>query len=404
MKKNILFVDDNPLLLQGYATMLEDERDGWKVSTAGDAGQALEMMKHSPFEVVAAELRLNGMNGTELMAEIKKRHPASSRIILADYSDQEEFARSLDATHQFIAKPFDRKTLKATLDRISGLNVFLQDEKLRSLASRLSTVPSFPSLYVEIMKEVNAKDPSIDNIAAIISHDPSMTAKTLQAVNSAMFGLPRQISSPFEAVQFLGVDMVVSLALSSHAFTQFEKLAVKGFSIHQLWEHALMCALFARTILRAEGAGPGDMENGSTAAMLHDIGQLILAANLPDQFQQELALCEERQIPLEAAELEIFGATHAGTGAYLLGLWGLPVPIVEAVAFHHSPGNSDQRVVGPLAAVYAADVLEHQLSKNKAHGPAPEPDMAYLSAIGMADRFEVWRIEVEGLLNPQFNN
>lgn len=404
MKKSILFVEGNPLLLQAYVAMLEDERDRWAVSTAGDARQALELMNRSAFDVVASDLRIPGMNGIELMAEIKKQHPGSSRIILADYSDQEEFSRSLDATHQFLAKPFDRKMLKATLDRISGLGAFLKDEKLRSLASRLGAVPSFPSLYVEIMKEVNASHPSLENISAIISHDPSMTAKTLQAVNSAMFGLPRQISSAFEAVQFLGVDMVVSLALSAHVFTRFEPMALKGFSLHQLWEHSLMSALFARTILRAEQAAADDMEDAYTAAMLHDIGKLILAGNLPEQFQQTLTLVEERQIPLHQAELEIFGATHAGVGAYLLGLWGLPVPIVEAVAFHHTPGNSNLPVVGPLMAVHVADVLEHQLAKIKPLGPMPEPDMNYLKSLRMEDRFDAWRSEAVNLLNPQFNN
>ena len=402
MKKSILFVEDNPLLLQEYAAMLVDESDCWKVSTAGDGKQALELMKHSACDVVVAELRMNGMSGIELMAEIKKQYPGSSRIILADYSDQEEFARSLDATHQFLAKPFDQKTLKATLDRISGLGVFLKDEKLRSLTSRLNAVPSFPSLYMELTKEVNAKTPSLENISAIISHDPSMTAKTLQVVNSAMFGLPRQISNSFDAVQFLGVNMVVSLALSAHIFTRFEQMNLKGFSVRQLWEHALMSALFARTILQAEQAGSKDMEDAYTAAMLHDIGKLILAENLPGQFQQALTLADENQMPLHEAEREIFGATHAGIGAYLLGLWGLPAPIVEAVAFHHAPGNSTLQVVGPLTAVHVADVLEHQLSKIKPHGPPPKPDMTYLASIGVGDRFDTWRAEIENLLDPHY--
>ena len=95
---------------------------------------------------------------------------------------------------------------------------------------------------------------------------------------------------------------------------------------------------------------------------------------------------------------------HGGVGAYLLGLWGLPVPIVEAVAFHHTPGNSNRQGVGPLMAVHVADVLEYQLSKIKPLGPMPEPDLNYLKSIRMEDRFSVWRAEAENLINPQFNN
>jgi putative nucleotidyltransferase with HDIG domain len=400
MKQRILFVDDNPLLLQMYAMMLDDERERWEVVTTEDARRGLEMMEEAPFDVVLCEMKLYGMHGIQFMNKIKQRFPRCSRILLSGYSDQEEFAHSLDATHQFLAKPFDVKALKSTLARIGGLDTFLKDPKLQSLAGRLSALPSFPSLYVEIMKELNADEPSIDNITAIISKDPGMTAKMLQVVNSAVVGLARKVGSPFEAVQFLGMGTVRTLAVSVPIFSSFEGGALKGLALDRLWDHAIRCAQMARAIMRHEKAEAADVEDAYTAAMLHDIGKLMLADSLPDLFQQALTIASDEKIPLHEAELRVLGATHAGVAAYLLGLWGLPAAIVETVAFHHTPGLSDIRAFGPLAAVHAANAIDHELSGAHQPGPAAGLDAAYLAAAGVQDRLEGWRVEAAKTLVP----
>jgi DNA-binding NtrC family response regulator len=153
MKKTVLFVDDNPLLLNAYSQMLADDRERWEVMTTSDVGKALLWIERCPFDVVVSDMRLRSTDGITFMNEIKKRHPRCARVLVSGYSDQEEFARCLDATHQFLPKPFDVKLLKATLARLGALDAFLKDPSLQTLAARLGALPSFPSLYVEIMKE-----------------------------------------------------------------------------------------------------------------------------------------------------------------------------------------------------------------------------------------------------------
>ncbi len=229
MKKRILFVEDNPLLVSLYAMMLEGEQEHWEVSTARDGEQALALMAQTPFDVVVSDMGLPGMSGIELIDQVKHRYPGCCRIILSGLSDQQEVVRCLNATHQFLAKPFNVKALKATLARIGALDAFLADEALKSLVGQLGTLPSFPSLYVEIMKELGAAEPSVERIANIVSHDPSMTAKLLQIANSAALGLARELSSPFEAVQHLGLGTVRSLALAVPIFSCFEQTHLQGF-------------------------------------------------------------------------------------------------------------------------------------------------------------------------------
>ena len=118
--------------------------------------------------------------------------------------------------------------------------------------------------------------------------------------------------------------------------------------------------------------------------MLHDMGKLMLAQSLPDQYAEALALAKSERIPLTEAELEVFGATHAGLAAYLLGLWGLPAAIVEAVAFHHTPEQSDLKKCSALTAVHVANAL------SQAGGP-DDLNLDYLAEIGVADRLDDWR-------------
>lgn len=397
MKKRILFVEDNSLLLQMYVMMLEGEQEHWEVSTAESGAQALELLGKTPFDVVVSDMRMPKMSGIELLTEIRRKHPRCSRIIVSGLNDQEEIARSLGSTHQFLAKPFDVKALRATLGRICHLDAYLRDETLRSLVSQFDALPSFPSLYVEIMKELSAEEPSIDTIAGTIAKDPAMTAKILQIVNSAAIGLSRKVGSPFEAVQYLGLSTVRSLVLSAHIFSCFEHTSLKGFSVNELWEHGTRCARLACMILQFEEAEPGDTEDAYIAGMLHDIGKLMLADSMPDAFQKALAAANERAIPLHQAEQEVFGATHAGVAAYLLGLWGLPASIVEAVAFHHSPGHSSLRVLTPLAAVHAANAIEHEMTLGIPLEETPVLDRHYLAEIEMERRLDKWREEAHEL-------
>jgi HD-like signal output (HDOD) protein/ActR/RegA family two-component response regulator len=394
MKKRILFVEDNPLLRQMYLIMMEGEEDAWDAVAANDAREALRLMEQSSFEVIVSDMRMPGMDGIELMGVVRQMYPRSSRIILSGLSDQAEIARSLDSTHQFLAKPFDVKALKATLSRLGGLDAYLKDEKLQALVGQMRVLPSFPSVYHEIMKELGGEDPSIERLAQIIAEDPSMTAKLLQIANSAAGGRATKASNPFDAVQFVGLSAVRSLALSAHIFRSFEQIKLNAFSITSLWDHTVRSGVIARTIMQLERADPAEAEEAHIAGMLHDVGKLMLADSMPDRFQHALSLANQRALSTEQAEVEVFGASHAGVAAYLLSLWGLPVSMVEAVAFHHTPSSSELIAFGPLTAVHVADVLEHEISADELLCLPPAFDQAYLAAVGVEDRIDAWRMAV----------
>jgi putative nucleotidyltransferase with HDIG domain len=389
--KRVLFVDDEDALLDLYRVAFEKEQKEWDVEFAPGAPEALEKMESEPFDVVVTDMRMPAMSGAELVVEVMKRHPKTSRLILSGYADQEQVARCIGATHQFIAKPVGLKTLRATICRICSLDTWLGDDKLRALVAQLRTVPSLPSLYFRINEALANPDTSIEEIAAIVQQDPAMTAKILQLVNSAFFGIARRITSPVEAVQFLGVGRLRSLVLSLHVFSSFDGAKIPNFSIEKVWSHSISASLVAQQIAKAEKVDRATADEFFVAAMLHDIGKVMLASSLPDLYQEAMTLAKQRGISRTEAERETFGVSHSEVGAYLLGLWGLPVTIVEAIALHHEPARSGVRAFSPLAVAHVANALEKEINDPEAGKATDAIDGAYLAEIGLASRLDAWR-------------
>jgi HD-like signal output (HDOD) protein len=386
--KRILIVEGSAVMRELFRNMLATERGRWEVATAASGEAALELMSERPFDAVITDMRMDGMGGLELLNEVLRLYPQTSRIILSGAADQAVAAEALGSTHQFIVKPVGPKTLKAALSHLESLDAFLQDENLKRLAGRLRALPSFPMLYLEIRKAIDAPETSLQTINSLVTQDPGLTAKILQLANSAAFWSREKLSDPLEAVQQLGFNRLSSLALSAHVFGSYTPSWKINFPVDSLWTHLMQCANTARAIMRAESADAVSADAAYTAGLLHDIGKLMLADGLPGEYQSALTLAAQRNASLFEIEAEVFGATHAGVAAYLLGLWGLPAPIVEAVAFHHTPGQSALQAFGPLTAVHAANALEHELD-----GEPHCLNEDYLARLGVAGRLDAWREE-----------
>ena len=229
----------------------------------------------------------------------------------------------------------------------------------------------------------------MEQIGEIISHDIGMTSKILQLVNSAFFGLPQPISSPGDAVMYLGLSTVRALVLSLQVFSQFKNPQLAGFSLEALANHCWTTAVLARRIARAESGDTKMMDQCFLAGLLHDIGRIILADGLPEQYARVWHEAREKHLPVWQAEQSEFGATHADVGAYLLGLWGLPNPVVEAVALQHSPALCVTTGFSPLAAVHVASAFAHE--KEGSPTELIHIEMDYLTKLGLADRIADWR-------------
>jgi len=391
MKKRILFVDDEPNVLMGLKRMLHSQRDEWEMTFAGSGAEGLALLEKEPFDAVVSDMRMPGMDGAQLLSEVMRRHPEVIRIILSGHSDLECTMKAVGPTHQYLAKPCDADKLIATVARALALRGLLTDEKLRSLITSMERLPSLPALYQEIVRALRSEETSLSAVGKIIGRDPAMSAKILQLVNSAFFGLGRPVSTASQAVSYLGIDTVRALVLSVNVFGQFDPTTIPAFSLESLWTHSLSVGTLAKAIAVLEKASKSTCEDSLLAGLLHDVGKLILVANLPHQYREAEALASHDAITVPEAQREIFGSSHMEVGAYLLGLWGLADDIVEAVAFHHHPSACIVREFTPLTAVHSANALDAVVPPDsRARSPHPI-DLDHLERLGLVDRLPEWQ-------------
>ena len=390
MKKRILFVDDEEFALRGLERLLRPMRDEWEMEFVDNGERALARMNEAPFDVIISDMRMPRMNGAELLNEVMKRHPKTVRLILSGYADRDLILRSVGSTHQFLAKPCDAKTLKMTIQRAAHLEESLRSETLRLLVNRCSQLPSVPALYSEIIEVLQDPSADVDTVGNIVVKDVAMTAKILKLVNSAFFGLGNEISSPSEAVTYLGTDTIKSLILVTHAFSNADDIKLNGFSINLLWEHSMETSNAAKAAAFCEGADRKLIDEAFVAGLLHDVGKLVFAMNMPQEYQQALDLAREKKLTIAAAERQVFGADHADVGGYLLGLWGLPVPVVEAIALHHRPDSTMLKSFSPLTAVHAGNVIVSGKHLSVSDIPISQVDNGYLAELGLSGRMKVW--------------
>ncbi|BCO07774.1 two-component system response regulator [Desulfolithobacter dissulfuricans] len=389
-KKRILFVDDEPNILSGLRRMLRPMRHQWVLAFADSGREALKVMAEEPFDVVVSDMRMPGMDGAELLTLIQETYPHAIRIMLTGHADEKAILRTVGVVHQFLSKPCSPEQLKAVLDRATALHDLITNDQLKILISRLGSLPSLPSLYADLQRLLRDPDSSIQDVAHLIEQDLAMSAKVLQLVNSAFFGLYKTIDSPSRAVNLLGLDTIKALVLGVQVFTEL-KTTSSFFSVDALWEHSLKTGRLAREIAISKSDNRELADNSFIAGILHDIGKLILLSTLPDQFEQAVRLAGEREICLHMAEKEIFQASHDDVGAYLLGLWGLPSPVIEAIGFHHRLSDFPEESFSPALAVHIADVLYHQNNGSLLPGCVPELDEAYLDRLGLAGQGDQWQ-------------
>lgn len=387
MKKRLLFVDDDPLVLDGLRRALHGMRQGWEMNFVSSADAALQALEKERYDAVVSDMRMPVMDGAQLLEQIKQRFPDVVRMILSGQSSREAVFRSISPAHQFLSKPCDPHELTARLGQAFAMRDLLANQSLKTAISRLRSIPSLPTLYDEITAALRLESPSLDQIARIISKDVAMAAKILQLSNSAFVGASGRVSSLVHALSLIGTETVRTLVLSVHVFSQFDGKPQIRASLSALWEHSVAVASLAQRIASCENCAKAMVEQSFTAGLLHDIGRVVLLAEMPSEYHQ---IYEAQPGPSKTLELERLGCTHAEVGAYLMSIWGLPFPLVHAVAFHHHPSESTETEFSCLTAVHAAEAIVCATAAPPLNHEV-EIDINYLNRLGLREKEVVWR-------------
>lgn len=389
-KKRVLFVDDDPDFLSGMKQMLRSMRNLFTMEVASSGMEALEIMAEHPCDIVISDMQMPGMDGAELLSTIKEQHPNTIRLMLTGRTDDESVLRTVGIAHQFLAKPYESANLKRVLLRVSVLHNLLSDEQLKSIISSIDSLPSLPATYAKLQKIITNPESSISDVGALIEQDLAMSAKILQLVNSAFFGLYKHVDSPSRAVNLLGLDTIKALVLGVQVFSEL-KTKSELLSMDDLFSHSMKVGTLAHKIALAMDVEKQVADDCFIAGILHDVGKLLFLANMPEVYEQALAAVGPK-LNLHDAEKQILHADHGGVvGAYLIGLWGLPGPVVEAICFHHRLAEYPEDIFSPALAVHLADVLCHELEPGQCVGAPPMINEEVVTAVGLTEKMEELR-------------
>lgn len=397
--KRILFVDDEPHVLDGLRNLLRKQRNVWEMSFAVGGQAALEELRKAPFDVIVTDMRMPGMDGATLLQKVKEEHPRVARIVLSGHAEREVVVKALPLSHQYLSKPCDEATLRAVIERACELQSLLDNGAIRDVVGKMDRLPSVPRTYSELSRVMGERDAGLGDVAKIIEQDPAMCAKILQLVNSPYFGLSRRVTSASHAVNYLGIELLKGLVLTAEVFGAMDdSAAIEGFSMERLQEFSVLTAAVSKQLV----SDPKDSEQACTAGLVHDIGKIILALAIPACFQEVVRVGRAGETPFHAIEKEMIGVTHAEVGGYLLGVWGLPLPIVEAVTYHHGPLHPGGTGLGILGAVHVADALvDGALAERDGRRPESRLDVPFLKEMGLIDELPKWRAIVDAETRAQ---
>lgn len=342
--------------LDALAAEISDYDPTWRMIAMPDAAAAMQAL--STVSAAAVATGLQGGCGPAMLSCIRDAHPHMVRMLLLDDNDESTPMPALESAHRTLHRPLQAHELIEAIESIHELRELLDSESLKAFVGSVGSLPAPPKLYLALTRALQDPQTSPAHVADMVAQDPAMAAKVLRLCNSAFFSGGRTVTNLRAAVIRLGLQTLRRLVLASEAFGGGH---VGGVDREAVRERAMRASNLAARLLDGSSA-----ELAATAALLAEVGLLLPGVQ-------------------QGAHGD--GPHYAEAGAYLLGLWGLPMAIVEAVAYHHQPHRSHTRGFWVAGAVHVARAL--------AAGEAI--DERYLASVKMLDRLPRWRQMAEDL-------
>ena len=384
MSIRIVFVDDELNILQAMRRSFHNMRQEWSMEFVASGAAALESLAKAPADVIVSDMRMPGMDGWQLLAEVKKLYPQTVRLVLSGHADPSSVMRAVGTAQLYLAKPCESGALKAAIVQTQMLRQLLSNDQLALLAGGVGMLPSAPAAFQEILACLQNPAASLADAAQIIGRDVAMVANIMKLVNSAFFGSRRPITTTERAVAYLGMDTLGALVLGHGVFQSGLATGIAGFSLEKLWQHSLQTGVAARAIAFSENLPAAKADEAFLAGVLHDVGKVVFAT--------KAAHSNDASAVDIVAQME---AHHAEVGAYLLGLWGFPNLIVEAVAFHHTPSLASENGLGLSGIVHIADRLVHLKSETRSESSETGVQAGFLDGLGLGHCLTKWSAAVD---------
>jgi DNA-binding NarL/FixJ family response regulator len=333
----VLFVDDEPNVLEGLRRLLHAMRKKWDMRFAASGAAALATLAENPAEIVVSDMRMPEMNGARLFSEIENRYPRTARILLTGQSDYEATLRLVGPSQVFLSKPCDGKQLTRAVSQAVGLRNYLMRPELHKVAQGLNWDRQLLPTYFRIRDELLQEKPSSRTIAALIAGNRELERAFLHLAD-IVYLHGRRVVHPYQAILYLKPDVFRPTIVAATILSLINGCEESQLLLDRLTTEATMVADICMRIGKIHNLGAEICSQAFLAGLLHNTGAAILACNALPSVSDFMR--ERFSMPPEArarAERQICGVSFAEVGGYLLAEWGLPDALVEAVTYQQQP-------------------------------------------------------------------
>lgn len=391
-KKHILFVDDNENIISGLKRQLRPYRNEWETYFADSAEQALSIMENQGMDLIVSDMVMAGMRGDELLKIVRSRYPATVRMILSGYTDEETLKCGMEVAHQYLSKPCSAEMLREVISQVFKIQACVNNPQIIAGIGDINQLPSLPKIYHELNAAIDDENTTSKDIAAIFSRDMVLSAKLLHLVNSPYFGMNRKISNLTEAINLIGVKKLSSLVLSVHVRSAFPVAGAEmELVMEYLWKDAARVSDLSLLIALAEDQPDDRPHQAYLGGLLHNLGLLIFLSRGGDLLKELVHKVKTTTTDVAVLEREVFGYDRCEAAAYVLSLWKIPPRIIEAILLHKKPNETEYDGVNALTAVHVASCLIKPTT-TKGNDRLFELDVNedYLRRIKKLDRLPEW--------------
>ncbi|NLW83902.1 MAG: HDOD domain-containing protein [Phycisphaerae bacterium] len=391
----IVFVDDDPQVLEGLRRMLFGRRDVWQMRFFTDPQAALAGLEQEAAELVISDLQMPGMDGVAFLEQVRQRSCETIRYVLTGVLDHPLLGHAMRCAHQVIAKPCRPNILCEVIERAAAIKARLSEIKKTTLFSDLNDLPVMPDTHRKVLDVLASPNASPRRLGQLVAEDMGMSARIVRLANTPWFGRSGHFHDPVQAVLFLGVKTVEAVVLTEGIFSHLSPELVQTFGIGGLQAHCLRVGLLARTICLDLEFSAEQTEASSTAGILHDAGKIVLLLKAQEMFGQAIQQSRIEGLPLYEVERQLLGISHAELVGAMLQLWAMPAEIIEATACHHRPSEAASRLGSSSSATLAdiiclADVIDHCLCSSGVDGVTPAFDYQRLGQLGLDEVVAEW--------------
>lgn len=354
-KLEVLIVDDERFVLDGLRRQFRNQRDRWNVRFVDSGESALAAMRELPAEVIISDMRMPGMSGAELLRQVYQHWPESVRFVLSGQTDQTELLEHVGYIHQYMQKPCDHVILERAISRTVNFVKLIESPDLRGIVTGIRSLPVVSDTYIRLVQALESEESGADEIAEIVSQDVGLSVKILQMVNTAFFGLTRDIVNLKDAVVLIGISNLTTMVMTVQIFDQMTDKSKSSCFVGKIWAGSNELASRAAQLAKNHGLNKDLRDMVTLCAMFSHIGRAIISQMMPANHEKIAELVKSKGITMDQAEVEVLGVSQELIGAYALGLWGFDEKVIDSVVYQAHPetieGITDQH---PLVWVHQA--------------------------------------------------